>query len=150
MSFSTRLPVRPRHCDAQGMLHAARYYEYFEEAFLRWLTTVSLPYAALRASGVDLVIVESRCVHHEPARLDDELEVRVHASRRSDEVLGVRFDVERGGALLAEGSCTYVAVAHGRSTALPAPLRSATADREDDRRSTGAQRSPRPDGANGL
>ena len=25
--FRTQLPVRPRHCDAQGMLHAARFYE---------------------------------------------------------------------------------------------------------------------------
>ena len=33
----SHLPVRPRHCDAQAMMHATRYYEYFEDAFLDWL-----------------------------------------------------------------------------------------------------------------
>jgi len=33
------LPVRipPRHCDAQGMMPAARPHDYFEDAFLAWL-----------------------------------------------------------------------------------------------------------------
>lgn len=31
--------VPPRHCDAQGIMHASRYYEYFEDAFLDWLDT---------------------------------------------------------------------------------------------------------------
>jgi acyl-CoA thioesterase FadM len=36
--FSTPMTVRPRHCDAQGMLHAARFYEYFEEAIAAGIT----------------------------------------------------------------------------------------------------------------
>ena len=32
-----RLRVRPRFCDAQGMVHAGRYYEFFEDAFIGWL-----------------------------------------------------------------------------------------------------------------
>jgi len=38
------LPVRipPRHCDAQGMMPAARPHDYFEDAFLAWLDRVDL------------------------------------------------------------------------------------------------------------
>lgn len=122
MTFSVSLPVRPRHCDAGGMLHAARYYEYFEEAFLRWLDAVGLPYAELRALGVDLVIVESGCIHRRPARLDDHLELSVWPEVASDKALRVTFDVRRDDAVLAQGQCTYVAVADGRATAMPAAL----------------------------
>jgi hypothetical protein len=33
---TSRVPVRPRHCDAQSMVHAARYHEFFEDSFLDW------------------------------------------------------------------------------------------------------------------
>jgi YbgC/YbaW family acyl-CoA thioester hydrolase len=127
--FSTQLPVRPRHCDAQGKLHAARFYEYFEEAFLRWLSSISLPYAALRQSGVDLVIVESGCVHHHPARLDDDLELTVvPRATSSSKALHISFELRHQGTLVAEGSSTYVAVSAGHAAELPHPLREATAD----------------------
>lgn len=126
LPFSTRLCVRPRHCDAQGMLHAARYYEYFEEAFLCWLASISLPYAALRRTGVDLVIVESGCVHHRPAGLDDDVEIAVVPTATSSKVLSVRFDVQRDATLIAEGRVTYVAVSAGHATELPRTLLEAT------------------------
>ena len=126
--FRTQLPVRPRHCDAQGMLHAARFYKYFEEAFLRWLSSLSLPYAALRESRVDLVIVESGCVHHHPAGLDDDLELTVVPTVASTKALHVSFDVRRQGTLVAEGRSTYLTVSDGHATVLPHQLREATAD----------------------
>jgi hypothetical protein len=45
-SFSLRVP--PRYCDAQGMVHAVRYYELFEEAFLSWLEHACGGYLALQ------------------------------------------------------------------------------------------------------
>ena len=50
----SRLRVPPRHCDAQGMLHAGRYYEYFEDAFLDWIDQHANGYRQLRSTGVDL------------------------------------------------------------------------------------------------
>jgi len=120
--FATHLRVRPRHCDAQGMLHAARFYEYFEEAFLRWLSRVGVPYAALRQTGIDLVVVESGCVHHHAARLDDELELTVAPAVASTKALRVTFDVRHDGTPIAEGHSTYVAVADGHATPLPRSL----------------------------
>lgn len=119
MTFEARLTVRPRHCDAQGMLHAARYYEYFEEAFLQWLDACGVPYASLRASGIDLVIVENRCAYSQPARLDEILSVAVSASHVGKRAFGVAFDVSNESGEVASGASTYVTVSDGRSAPLP-------------------------------
>jgi acyl-CoA thioesterase FadM len=110
------------------MLHAARFYEYFEEAFLRWLASNSLSYAALRQTGIDLVIVESGCVHHHPARIDDDLELAVMPAAASSKALSVTFDVRHEGTVIAEGHSTYLAVSDGNATQLPRTLLEATAD----------------------
>jgi acyl-CoA thioesterase FadM len=106
------------------MLHASRYYEYFEEAFLQWLPARGLPYDDLIRTGVDLVIVESRCVHRQPVRLNETVRITVapvHVGRRS---LGVRLDVSVGSEHAATGHISYVAVHDGRATSLPPELAS--------------------------
>jgi acyl-CoA thioesterase FadM len=59
-AFVVEQQVRPRHCDAQAVVHAGRYHEFCEDAFVGWLEHVGMSYQALRADGVDLVISESR------------------------------------------------------------------------------------------
>src|SRR3954469_18000525 len=62
LTSTSRVRVRPRHCDAQAMVHAARYYEFFEDDFLDWLDVHAGGYRQLRErTGVDLVIVTSGC-----------------------------------------------------------------------------------------
>jgi acyl-CoA thioesterase FadM len=36
-TVAVQVRVPPRHCDAQGMMHASRPHEYVEDAFLAWL-----------------------------------------------------------------------------------------------------------------
>jgi YbgC/YbaW family acyl-CoA thioester hydrolase len=109
------------------MLHAARYYEYFEEAFLHWLDASGSSYAELREQGVDLVIVESRCTHHRPVSLDETVTISVvpvDIGRRS---LTVEFVVAVGATHVATGGTTYVAVVDGTSARLPQRLASLAA-----------------------
>jgi YbgC/YbaW family acyl-CoA thioester hydrolase len=120
--FTTQLPVRPRHCDAQGMLHAARFYEYFEEAFLQWLDGIGVPYRGLREGGVDLVIVETGCVHEQPARLDEVLDVEVRPTGRSRRSMTIEFWVRSGQRPIARGRSVYVAVSAAVATDLPPAL----------------------------
>jgi len=106
------------------MLHAARYYEYFEEAFLQWLPACGMHYDELVAMGVDLVIVESRCTHRRPVRLNEVVTISVapvHVGRRS---LAVELGVSVGSELAATGRITYVAVHDGRPAPLPPALAS--------------------------
>jgi len=119
--FRVRIP--PRHCDAQGMLHASRYYEYFEDAFLDWLDAAAGGYKALRAAGTDLVIAASGCEHHHPAALDDELAIEVRPVKVGHTSLSVTFTVRRGAVTLATGHARYVAVSGGGTVPLPQPLR---------------------------
>jgi YbgC/YbaW family acyl-CoA thioester hydrolase len=123
--FHTR--VRPRHCDAQGMLHASRYYEYFEDAFLDWLDTSIGGYAALRSAGTDLVVAASGCEHHHGAALDDQLAIEVRPTAAGRTSLSVAFTVRTGtGGALATGRATYVCVSAAGPVPLPDPLRAVT------------------------
>ncbi len=116
--------VPPRHCDAQGMMHAARPYEYFEDAFLAWLDRECGGYESVRAGGHDFVIVQSQCEYLEPARLGDRIDLRVlpvGVGKRSSFTIG--FEMAREGVVLAKGLVTYVTVREGRSSEIPGTLR---------------------------
>lgn len=117
--------VRPRHCDAQGMVYAGRYHEFCEDALLTWLEQADTPYSGLLASGVDLVITEARYSYNRPARLDDRLTIGVNAQPAGDSSLRARFSVDRGDEHLADAAITYVAVRGGRRCPLPESLRQA-------------------------
>jgi YbgC/YbaW family acyl-CoA thioester hydrolase len=118
----SHLPVRPRHCDAQAMMHATRYYEYFEDAFLDWLGARG-GYERLRQEGADLVVKASGCEHHSPARLGDVLAVESAPARVGTTSITMTFTMRRrGGELVAVGTITYVCVRDGRAAALPAML----------------------------
>jgi YbgC/YbaW family acyl-CoA thioester hydrolase len=117
------LRVRPRHCDAQAMMHAGRYYEYFEDAFLDWLDERG-GYARLREEGADLVVKVSGCEHHTPARLDEVLSVETRPARVGGTSITMTFTVRHGeGELVAVGTITYVCVRDGKAAPLPDMLK---------------------------
>lgn len=122
------LRVRPRHCDAQGIMHAARYYEYFEDAFLDWLDAHAGGYAALRADGADLVIVASGCEHRRGPALDDLVSIEVRPAAAGRTSLSMSFTVRRGDDVLATGRTTYVAVSPAGAVPLPDRLRAVLRD----------------------
>ena len=121
--FTIDRQVRPRHCDAQGMVYVARYHEFCEDAFLDWLEVNGTPYPALRAGGVDLVITESRSAFRRPGALDDRLHISISGETVAESTLAARFEVRRGEDLLVTADLTYVAVHEGRRCPLPGPLR---------------------------
>ncbi|MFB9836077.1 hotdog domain-containing protein [Actinoallomurus acaciae] len=115
--------VRPRHCDAQGMVYAGRYHEFFEDAFLDWLEEYAGGYARLRDEGVDMVIVASACDHRRPARLGDPLTVEARPERGGRTSLTMAFTVRGPAGPVAEGRITYVAVGReGAAIGLPDAL----------------------------
>jgi acyl-CoA thioesterase FadM/ketosteroid isomerase-like protein len=122
---TTQVRVPPRHCDAQGMMHASRPHEYFEDAFLAWLDGACGGYAALRAAGYDFVIADSRCSYLEPARLDDVLTIEVRPVSAGTTSFTVAFDMERDGAAIIVGTVTYIAARDGRPAELPPAVRAA-------------------------
>ena len=119
--------VPPRHCDAQGMMHASRPAEYFEDAFLAWLDG-ACGYAALRAAGVDLVVAETTTRYLAPARLGDELTAQATPEERSRRSVRIRFALVGGdGEPLVTAATTYVCVGRDGSVPLPPVLDGALA-----------------------
>lgn len=117
---TSRLRIRPRHCDAQAVVHASRYYEFFEDAFLDWLDDHLGGYRRLRdEDALDLVIVASGCEYHGPARLDDELTIESLLQKRGRTSMTMQFTVRHGPDVVAIGHATYVAVRAGVPTPLP-------------------------------
>jgi len=121
--FAVQVRVPPRHCDAQGMMHASRPQEYFEDAFLAWLDDACGGYGALRALGYDFVIVESRCSYLRPARLDEVVTIAVRPVSAGRTAFTIGFDMEREGAAIVTAAVTYVAVRDGRPAELPSAVR---------------------------
>jgi YbgC/YbaW family acyl-CoA thioester hydrolase len=120
---ATAVRVRPRHCDAQGMVYAGRYQEFFEDAFLDWLEARAGGYAGLRADGADLVVVASGCEHRRPARLGDRLTVAARPERAGATSLTMAFIVAGPEGEVATGRVTYVTVgADGTKRPLPGAL----------------------------
>jgi acyl-CoA thioester hydrolase len=122
-SFSLHVP--PRYCDAQGMVHAIRYYELFEEAFLSWLEHACGGYLALQATGGDLVIAENGCTYRHPARQNEQVTVEVDPVRTGRSSFCIAFHVRRDECELAEGRAVYIYVKNGMSAQIPALLESA-------------------------
>jgi acyl-CoA thioesterase FadM len=124
--FSVR--IAPRYCDAQGMVHASRYYELFEDAFLAWLEHACGGYPALQATGGDLLIVENGCSYRHPAGQNDTVTIEVDPLWASRSSFCVALRVRRDQIELAEGRSTYVFVQNGASAPIPALLDPALAD----------------------
>jgi YbgC/YbaW family acyl-CoA thioester hydrolase len=125
-AHTATLRVRPRFCDAQAMVHASRYYEFFEDAFLGWLDEHVGGYRRLREAQTDLVVVASGCDHAGPARLDDRLTIDARPVRRGRTSLTMSYLVRREETVIVTGRTTYVAVAEGKgSVPLPEPLTAA-------------------------
>ncbi len=120
-----RFRVPPRHCDAQGMMHASRPYEYLEEAFLAWLARTCGGSEALRAGGIDFVIVESGCSHARPARLGDLIDVELRPAAAGRSSFRLEFAFMRGRETVANAAVTYATLRDGKPGPIPPSLRSA-------------------------
>jgi acyl-CoA thioester hydrolase len=124
-NFSLR--VAPRYCDAQGMVHASRYYEFFEDAFLSWLDHTCGSYLQLQETGGDLVIVENSCSYRRPARQGEVITIDVEPVWAGRSSFCVAFHVCHGQLDLAEGRSVYVYVKQGTPGPIPALLDGALA-----------------------
>jgi len=104
-------------------MHASRYYEYFEDAFLDWLDTFAGGYDSLRATGVDLVVAASSCEHRRGPSLGEKIVIETCPLRVGRTSITMLFTIVMDGEILAQGRTTYVAVREGTPVALPGTLR---------------------------
>ena len=109
-SFETQVRVRFAETDAQGVAHHAAYLVWFEVARIDYLARFRGGYSELRNEGIEALTTEVHVRYLEPARFDDQLEIRCSAG----DLRGARFRfdyvVERDGQALADGWTLHACV----------------------------------------
>jgi acyl-CoA thioester hydrolase len=131
-NFSNEIVVRFAETDAQGVAHHASYVVWFEVTRIEYLRRFRGGYKGLRGEGVDALTLEVYARYRDAARFDDHLQI--HA--RCVDVRGARFrfeyEVERDGAVVADGWSTHACVSVGdhRPTRVPRWLAEAIAEAE--------------------
>jgi acyl-CoA thioester hydrolase len=109
-----------------GMVYYANYLVWFEIGRTEWLRDAGWNYRDMEETGVSLPVIEAHCEYRQPARYDDEIEIRTTATALTKARL--RFDYEAvrtsGRTLVAEGHTVHAALGrNGRPCRLPARVR---------------------------
>jgi acyl-CoA thioester hydrolase len=112
--------VRYFETDAQGFVHHANYFVYFEQARVEQLLALGYDYAHLERDGVLLVVNKITCRYQRPSRFGDKLRVQIRTARARGARIDHEYRVLRGKELLAEGESTLACIdREGRVQRLP-------------------------------
>jgi len=116
----TEIRVRYYETDAQGFVHHANYFVYFEQTRVEQLLALGYDYAHLERDGILLVVNKIACKFHRPARFGDMLRVAIRTVRARGARIDHEYKVYRGNELLAEGESTLACIdREGRVQRLP-------------------------------
>jgi acyl-CoA thioester hydrolase len=117
----TCVRVRYADTDQMGVAYYANYLVWFEVARTEWLRDGGWSYRDMEADGIALPVIEAHCEYRQPARYDDEIEIRTMATLLTP--VRIRFDYEAwkvGDTLSATGHTIHAALGpDGRPRRLP-------------------------------
>ena len=120
------LRVRYAETDAMGVVYYANYLVWFEIGRADLLRQTGWSYREMEADGVSLPVIEAHCEYKQPARYDDELEVKTTGRIVSPVRLRFDYNVVRSadGANLASGYTVHASLNRaGRLCRVPARAR---------------------------
>ena len=127
VSGETTIRVRYAETDRMGLLHHANYLVYFEEGRTELLRAQGFTYREIEDQGFYLVLTKVQVRYRSPAYYDDLLTLRTIVQRTTLVKIEHRYELMRGGVLLAEGETTLGCVDHqGKVQPLPDSLRGET------------------------
>lgn len=114
------LCVRYYETDAQGYVHHANYFQYFELARVEQLRALGHDYADLERAGIILVVSKIACQYHRPCRFGDTLRLQIRTVRTRAARIDHEYLLLRGDELLAEAQSTLACIdREGRVQRLP-------------------------------
>jgi acyl-CoA thioester hydrolase len=115
-----QLRVRYAETDRMGLLHHANYLVYFEQGRTELLRQTGRSYKDVEDQGFYLVLAKVEVRYRQPARYDDFLTLRTIVTRATPVRIEHRYELLRGGQLLAEGSSTLACMDRdGKLQAMP-------------------------------
>ncbi len=118
--FELQVRVRYAECDAFGILHHAKYFEYFEMARTELLRDQGIRYRDLEARGVFFVVAQIECRYRAPIRYDDIVTLRTWVTRKTRTRVDHAYEVLVDGRLVCEATSTLACVGgDGRPILMP-------------------------------
>jgi acyl-CoA thioester hydrolase len=122
---AARIRVRYAETDRMGVVYYANYLVWFEVGRTDWLRQTGESYRDMeRTHGVTLPVIEAHCEYRQPARYDDELEIRTRATLLSPVRIRFDYEVVRGDDVLAAGHTVHAALdTEGKPRRLPTHVR---------------------------
>jgi acyl-CoA thioester hydrolase len=122
----TTIRVRYAETDKMGVVYHANYLVWFEIGRCELLRGLGSSYRDLEATGIALPVIEAHCEYRQPARYDDELEVKAWGALRSPARIEFHYQVTRpaDAVVTARGRTVHAAVdTNGRPCRLPERIR---------------------------
>jgi len=119
---TSRVRVRYAETDKMGVVYHANYFVWFEVGRTDLLRHHGWTYRDMEAEGLSLPVIEAHAEYKQPARYDDELEVRVVGSLISPARVQFAYQISRvsDNQLLVTGHTVHAAVdREGRPSRLP-------------------------------
>ena len=114
--------VRYAETDKMGVVYHSNYFVWFEVARTDLLRNNGSTYKDMEAEGFSLPVIEAHCEYKQPARYDDELEIRVEAALASPARVRFSYEVVRASdaQTLVTGHTVHASIDRdGRPTRLP-------------------------------
>ena len=122
---SSRVRVRYAETDQMGVVYHANYFVWFEVGRTDLLRSAGWSYRMMEQEGLALPVIEAHCTYRQPARYDDELEVRTLGRILTPVRVHFEYSLLRVGedAPLAVGHTVHAALGtDGRPRRLPAAV----------------------------
>lgn len=119
---SVRIPVRFGDMDALGHVNNAKYLTYFEEARMKYWTSL-FPLDVNDVASLGIILAEATVSFRSPARAGDVLEVFVRVSHVGNKSFRMDYRIENAETrrLVAEGSTVQVMYDYKRNLTIPVP-----------------------------
>ena len=113
--------IRYADTDQMGVVHHAKFLEYFEMGRTEYMRRRGLPYSEVERRGIYLVIVEAHLRYHKPAEYDNIVLIRTHLDRLGGAKIRFSYEVlDEDGTLLVSGYTVLGSVnRQGRAVRLP-------------------------------
>lgn len=119
----TRLRVRYAETDNMGVVYYANYYVWMEVGRVELCKACGFSYREMESQdGILLVVAESRCRYHAPARFDDEVIVKAWIEEASTRMVTFAYEMRlaENDRRLATGATRHIFVSRAmRPTRLP-------------------------------
>ena len=122
----SRVRVRYAETDQMGVVYHSNYFVWFEVGRTDLLRGTGITYREMEAEGVSLPVIEARCEYKQPARYDDDLEIRTRGQLISPVRVAFSYEVVRpaDNQTVATGQTVHASIDRsGRPCRLPARVR---------------------------